>query len=314
MSQYNRGYNQMGGGAYNNGANPYAQQDDYDPNGYNGGGYGRQGDVEMQPFNQGYAGGGGGGSDAILNSCRDIDRELQQLNEQLDQLDRLYKRAANAPDQFGREIDQMSSTIMSGYRALVDRVKKIKSQPESQTARNSGQVGRIDRSLKQTIQRYQSMEREYRRDMQQQAERQYRIVKPDASPEEIREATENPEAPIFQQALMQSDRRGQATSVLNNVRARHEEIQKIERQMTELAELFQDLDRIVMEQDEVIHNIETKAEETGTNVVAANEQIDTAIDLAKARQRKKWWCVLIVVLIIIAIAIIIGVVVAVLKK
>lgn len=89
---------------------------------------------------------------------------------------------------------------------------------------------------------------------------------------------------------MQSDRRGQAQSALRAVEGRHKEIQKIEQQMVELAQLFQDLNEIVVQQEPLVENIEQKGEEVRDNVVKANEEIDTAIVSARSRNRKKWYC------------------------
>lgn len=117
---------------------------------------------------------------------------------------------------------------------------------------------------------------------------------------------------IFQ--LMTSDRRGQAQSSLRNVKERHEAIQKIERQMVELAQLFQDLDQIVMQQEPLVENIEQKGEEIHSNVVQANTEIGGAIEKARSRNRKKWWCLLICILIIIVIAVVVAVVVVINKN
>jgi len=77
------------------------------------------------------------------------------------------------------------------------------------------------------------------------------------------------------------------------VRARHEEIQKIERDFVELAQMFQDLDALVVQQDNSVARIDEAGEDVNTNVVKANEQIDGAIEKARSRRRKKWWCLLI---------------------
>jgi len=79
--------------------------------------------------------------------------------------------------------------------------------------------------------------------------------------------------------------------------------------MVELAELFQDLDRIVQEQEPLVQDIERKGEEVHDNVTKGNEEIGTAINSARARNRKKWWCLLICIILIIIIAIIVAVVV-----
>lgn len=77
------------------------------------------------------------------------------------------------------------------------------------------------------------------------------------------------------------------------MRARHEEIQKIERDLVELSQMFNDLDALVVQQEAPVTEIERRAGDVSENVVKGNEEIKGAIDKAKARNRKKWWCVLI---------------------
>jgi syntaxin 1B/2/3 len=156
----------------------------------------------MQPYGGGHNG-GGANPQAILEECREITRALDQLDAQLEQLDGVFKRSLARPDMPSGEINSLSSQIMTGYRGLVSRVKKIKSKPESGTPRNAPQVGMVDRRLKTLINRYQTLESEFRNQSQAAAERQYRIVRPDATDAEVREAVSDPDAPIFQQAVRQ---------------------------------------------------------------------------------------------------------------
>jgi syntaxin 1B/2/3 len=173
-------------------APPYGNAEDgYNSNdnltgGYNGGG-------------GGYNGGSDGGAD-ILNQCQAIDRTIDELEERLQGLQGLHSRVLN-DRATNAEVDRTNSEIMGAYRALGDRLKKVKSKPESGSARNAPQVGRVDRRLKKAINDYQRVESDFRRQMQEQQARQYRIVKPEASEEEVREAVEDPNTQVFQQAV-----------------------------------------------------------------------------------------------------------------
>ena len=244
---------------------------------------------------------GSSGPTSILNDCQSVDASITELEGRLQSLQQLQRRVLNdqaSPAQIERE----NTDIMASYRSLGDRLKAIKSSPDASAARNANQVGRVDRRLKKAINDYQRLESDFRKQMQEQQARQYRIVRPDASEEEVREAVEEPNAQIFQQALLNSDRRGQSQSALNAVRARHAEIQRIEQTIVELAQLFQDLDAVVVQQEPMIANIETKAVEVQENIMKGNEQLDTGISSARAARKKKWICLAIAVLIIIIIA------------
>jgi syntaxin 1B/2/3 len=138
---------------------------------------------------------------AILDECREVDRALDQLDQDLNNLDGVFRRSLARPDMPSGEINRLSSDIMTSYRGLVSRVKHMKSKPASGESRNAPQVGKIDRRLKATIHRYQTLESDFRNQSQAAAERQYRIVRPDATDAEVREAVADPDAPIFQQAV-----------------------------------------------------------------------------------------------------------------
>jgi len=249
----------------------------------------------------------------ILNDCCQIDQALDGIDEKLNRLRRAHQRIITQADSSTAEIDALNSEINVEYRGLVNRVRKIKGLPESGSPRNAPQVGRVDRRLRKIMNDHQQVESEFRRQLRDRTEREYRIVKPDATDEEIRAVVEDPNQPIFSQAIMQSDRLGTARETMGNVRARHAEIQKIEKQMIELAQLFEDLNAIVVEQEPMVMNIEQKGEEVHENVVKANTEIGGAIEKARSRNKKKWWCLGITILIIIII-IIIAVVVVELNK
>lgn len=248
--------------------------------------------------NGGYGGGGSGGGDpnAILNECREIDRGIDAIEQNLEQLRMLQQRTLDDADSSAgsatnRQLDALSSETMAMYRGFTERVRQVKSNPDSRLPKNSPQVGRVDRRLKAAIQQYQQLESQFRRRMQDQMARQYRIVRPEASEEEVRAAVEDVSGgQVFSQALMQSDRRGQARAALSAVQDRHAALQKIERQMVELAQLFQDMDTLVMQQDVAVAQIEQKAEEVVENLDKGNEEIGVAVVTARKTRKKKWIC------------------------
>jgi syntaxin 1B/2/3 len=241
-------------------------------------------------------GSNGQGQDRILNEVRGVDRAIDEIENELSRLSGLQNRYLADTDTsptsaLRQEVDRVGEIIMAKYRSLAKRVKVIKSNPESGSPRNSAQVGKVDRRLKTAINQYQQVERDYRKKMQDQIARQYRIVRPDASDSEVREAVEDTSNhQVFSDALINSDRRGQAQTAAENVRSRHENIQKIERDMMELAQMFQDLDVLVVQQEAAVTNIEQKGEEVNDHVQGANTELDGAVKKARAARRKKWYC------------------------
>lgn len=148
---------------------------------------------------------------AILNECRDIDGGIESIRRNMDDLRALQQQSLNSADMnpdnpvhVRRERLAHDTTLL--YRNLIGRMKKIKSNPESGSPKNSAQVGRVDRTLRQAFQDYQVLERDFQRQMRAQMEREYRIVRPDATEAEVREAVADaPSSQIFSQAVGRPD-------------------------------------------------------------------------------------------------------------
>jgi len=97
---------------------------------------------------------------------------------------------------------------------------------------------------------------------------------------------------------MTSTRHGEARSALREVQSRHQDIQKIERTITELAQLFNEMSIMIEVQETAIDNIEQKAQETETHVESGLQATEQAVVSARAARRKKWWCLGLILLII----------------
>lgn len=90
------------------------------------------------------------------------------------------------------------------------------------------------------------------------------------------------------------------------MRARHNELQRIEQTLSELALLYQELATMVEQQDPIIQHAENNAESTVENLKKGTEQVDIANKHARNRRKLKWWCALITLLILVAIGLGVG--------
>lgn len=144
---------------------------------------------------------------AILNECVEIERAIDSISTNLVQLRSLQTRSIDDPDAnptttTNREIDTLSSSTMAIYRQLARRIVVIKQTPTSANARNKPRVGMVDRKLKQAMNEFQQLEQAFRKKLGEQMARQYRIVNPDASDEEVLAAVEDTENnQVFSQAV-----------------------------------------------------------------------------------------------------------------
>jgi len=92
------------------------------------------------------------------------------------------------------------------------------------------------------------------------------------------------------------------------VRARHNELQRIEQTLTELASIFQDLAVLVEQQDVAVVAAEQNAENTTKHLEEGNQHVKKGIISAQNARKYKWWCLLVALLIIIIIVVVVVVV------
>ncbi|KAI1327330.1 t-SNARE [Xylariaceae sp. FL0255] len=202
------------------------------------------------------------------------------------------------------ETQSLNSGIRDQLKFLANDANRTSDGSRSVKER---QVQTIKAQFERELRNYQEEESSFRSRYRDQIARQYRIVNPEASEQEVQQATEADwgNEGVFQTAL-RTNRTGQASSVLGAVRARHNELQNIERTLMELASLFQDLAVLVEQQEEPVVQAEQNAENTTKFIDQGNEHVKKGIISARNARKWKWWCLLVTILII-AIAVGVGV-------
>lgn len=150
-------------------------------------------------------------------------------------------------------------------------------------------------------------EANYEKRYREQIARQYRIVNPDATDAEVHEASQADwgNEGVFQTAL-KSNRSATASTVLGSVRARHNDIQKIEKTMLELQRLMEDLATAVVLQEDAVVATENHTEAVKNDTEAGNVELDKGIKSARNARKLKWWCLIICVAIVVILGLVLG--------
>ncbi|VDB82788.1 unnamed protein product [Peniophora sp. CBMAI 1063] len=305
-----------GGGGYGRRApNPYAQQDE---NPFDQGGNYEMADVQHSRANltagvQPAAGAGGDDMSAFYEEISQLQDTIKQFNGNVQRIGDLHARSLNNTDeQTAARVEQELDALVNDTSDLSNVLKRsIKALERRGGAGRDGQIRKQQTALVKSkfveaIQNYQQVEQQYRQRYKQRLERQYKIVNPNATPEEVK-AVVNDEngGQIFSQALMNSNRYGEARSAYREVQERHEDIKRIERTIAELAQLFNDMSILVEQQDETINVIEQTAANVETDVETGLGYTEKAVVSARAARKKRWICFGIAVVIIIIIVVVV---------
>lgn len=227
-----------------------------------------------------------GNNNTFFGSISSIQDAIRQIEQNINKISDLHSRSLNNVGESAQvEAESQLTALAQETSSLTNSVKnKIKAlEAEAVKIPTSGpapegvdrnvrltQIGAAKNRFKETILRYQEVEKAYRTKYRQRTERQLRIVKPDATQEEVQGALDGQVGgqQIFAQALMNSNRQGEARGALREVQERHTDIQRIEQTITELAALFQEMSILVEQQDEQLNVIKDHAQHTEQEVQA----------------------------------------------
>ncbi|KAF6063918.1 Protein transport protein SSO2 [Candida albicans] len=282
---------------YQNSQNGYQQNNSYELNNYPNKQYSSSNEDDFVQF---------------MNEIQDINSQLDNYSNIINLIDNKQKNFLHGldlndedTDYDSKQIENLVNEAQSLQLDLKNRIKNV--QTQAVHSRDQTKVDQAETCRKRfldLIQDYRLVEARNKESTKEQAARQYQIIKPDATDEEIKAVVEDGSQQYFQQALMQSNRRGEARSVLNEVQVRHRELLKLEKTMAELTQLFHDMEELVIEQDQPIQQIEEQVGTAQHDIEQGVGHTNKAVKSAKSARKKKLWCFFICLLIVIILAVI----------
>jgi len=258
------------------------------------------------------------GMTRFYNQISNIQDELRRLDANVSSISDLHSRSLNNTDealaqQNAEALDQLvaeTRTLTNQIKTQIQELEK-ESVPAGQDARiRKNQTSLVRSKLVESLQNYQQVEQQYRGRYRQRVERQFKIVKPDATPEEVSAVVQSDQGAggqVFAQALTSSTRYGESRAAYREVQERHEDIRKIERTLAELTQLFVDLDALVVQQEDTVNAIDTSAAQVAGDTEAGLAETEKAVKHARAARRKRWICFFIFLIILAIVGVAVGV-------
>nr|CAG8553008.1 4154_t:CDS:2 [Entrophospora candida] len=267
----------------------------------------RTGDMKGEPFGSGGGGFGGGRQQpqyvemaqidqndvgAFFDEVSSISDMIRKAQANISQIDELHSRTLGIisdDERIKRQLESITSETRGILTQIKDRIKKLEVSNLKQARSGDIETSNLRQKFMETLQNYQNVEYQNRQKYRQRMERQYKIVKPQATQEEIDSAIDNDDGgQVFAQSLMNSTRIGAAKEALKE----------------ELANLFHEMSIIVEAQDQTIVDVEQEATQVSTNLEQGAQHVDQALTSARAARKKKWYCfgisiILLIVLIIV---------------
>eukprot|EP01136_Pigoraptor_vietnamica_P021008 Opistho-1_new@70664 len=156
------------------------------------------------------------------------------------------------------------------------------------------------------VKEFNDIQTTYKQKYADRIRRQVRIVKPDATAEEVNSLVEGAgdatNASIFARQIL-STSHAEAQQALDDIQERHRELVKLEESIRELHQLFVDVALLVESQGEMVDSIESNVTNAADYVEDAEKELGQALRY-KRRCLKIKCILLLVLLILIAVAVI----------
>jgi len=273
---------------------------------YGGGGWGQgngaQGQDDMMRFSNEIS--------SMLDDIRVFESNIGQVTDLHSK--RLATTSENAQNQLTdqlQRVTQETSLLTNSIRNRINYHKDTLRQSHEDADWNTKkqQILMVQNKFKRTLEAYQQSEADNRRKYRDRIERQVKIVKPDATDQEVRAAVEEGNGgQVFSQALMSSRQSG-ARAAFANVQSRQQDMRKIEETLIELSQMINDMSSLVLEQDELIKGIEKNAQDVEQNTKSGQTQVQDAVKRARRMRKMKWACFGIAVCIAIVVAVAVAV-------
>lgn len=246
----------------------------------------------------------------FMNKINDINQGLDNYEDTINEIDSLHKRLLSEvneeqENQLRNSLNNFVSQATDLQYQLKDKIKQAQTLGLHDSNKQAQAENSRQRFLK-LIQDYRIIDSNYKEENKQQAVRQYKIIQPDATEEEVEAAiTDVGGQQIFSQALLNANRRGEAKTALAEVQARHQELLQLEKTMAELTQLFNDMEQLVVEQQQNIDVIDQNIEDAQQDVEQGIGHTNKAVKSAKNARKNKYRCYFICFLIFAVVVVVV---------
>jgi syntaxin 1B/2/3 len=245
----------------------------------------------------------------------DNTKQIEKLTNELDRLHKLALTTASAEEsgETSAKIEIVSAKInqhSNKNRNLLQTIQRENEQLQEIAPPGSGHMRMREQKHRalataflNASKKLQKLQQNYRDKYRQQLERQYKIVNPHATAEEIFAITSDEtgaRAKIFAVSVKEDQKK-----TLAQMKDRFQDVRTIEKSILELHQLFLDLQTIVVEQGDMLNRVEFNVDKTAGYTDNAAQDMKLAVEYQKSIWKKKWILVIIAMVGIVILILIV---------
>ena len=252
-----------------------------------------------------------------LNKVSDLDEKLKKLQKDVENFYKIQKNLVTRPQYDDkafknevREMEKLSDQIFTTSHKLQKEVNEFRKEVSesglggTQAKMMNMHATRLGSGITKLLNDYRAAQVEYINGTQKLHHKATIIT----GNEESAGVSANGVELDFGAGFLEAQQ--QAKLELNEIKARDEEIKKIESKVIEVNQLFKEINALIMEQGEALDNIEKHVEDAAVTVESGRQQLNQANKSRKKWFKKKICCIVFVVIVVVVVAGIIAIVLA----
>jgi len=201
-----------------------------------------------------------------------------------------------------------TKNILSLLKEENEKLKKKNVKPSDLRIRQN-LCNTLTRKFVDEIKQYQNAQQKYKTDLRKKAARQIKVIKPDATEEEVDVImkTDGGREALYKETILSGGVNDNIKTAYANVAGKYQDVLALEQSVAELHQLFQDFALLTDQQGELLDQIEFNVKEAADHIEDANVEVFESIELQKSIRKKQCCIIIIVVVCVIIVMFIAGV-------
>ncbi|KAH3764324.1 t-SNARE family protein [Pelomyxa schiedti] len=230
-----------------------------------------------------------GGIETVQNNASQISAKVAAARQTIKECtmaigDQLQKKQAAA-----RQIVDELEMLVGQTKNILDQLKKVKPGNPTEKRMHDNMLSAAAKRFVKSAQEFQAVQQEFEKTLKDRFTRQCKIVKPSITNEEVQVIIDSGDTRMFQQATLDPSLMA-ATSALEYVENKHNDILRLQQSINELNQLFLDMAILVDSQTELVDQIEMHVEHAHHDVKKGTEEMRDALALQKSARKKMCCC------------------------
>mmetsp|Transcript_914 Transcript_914/g.2226 ORF Transcript_914/g.2226 Transcript_914/m.2226 type:complete len:309 (+) Transcript_914:123-1049(+) len=234
--------------------------------------------------------------------------DIEKINEQAQKAtttekeQELSKKLRKVIDTTNKQA-KAAKNLLGDLKQENEKLKEQGSVSNSDMRVRENMLNTLTRKFIDEMKLYQAGQQKYKTDIQKKMKRQVKVVKPDATDEEVEQImkSEGGRDQLYKQTILAGGINDEIKTATAKVAGKYQDVKTLEQSVAELHQMFLDFALLVEQQGELLNNIEHQVRNAADHVEKANEEVYESIELQKSVRKKQGLIILIVVVLLIVV-------------